>query len=74
MQFLNEKHKTRFNESIITDETHPQDVERRALFYIISGNDDLYAKRNHIYDFKNNWINIECLDSEEVDFLQVQKL
>lgn len=68
MQFLNEKHERKFLELLMADGTHHKDVERKALFYIISGSDDLYAKRNHIYDFNNNWINIECLDSEIVDF------
>ncbi|MCT4618242.1 MAG: DUF6075 family protein [Marinisporobacter sp.] len=68
MQFLNEKHKIRFKELLLADGTHHKDTERKTLFYIISGSDDLYSKRNHIYDFNNNWINIECLDSGTVDF------
>lgn len=40
MQFLNGKHKRRFAELLKTDETHPQDVERRTQFYIISGNEN----------------------------------
>lgn len=68
MQFLNNQHKKKFIELIKADETYHKDVERKSLFYIISGNDDLHQKRSYIYDFNNNWINIECLDSERVDF------
>ena len=68
MQFLSNKHKNRFIELLTDDGTHNKDVERRSLFYIISGSNDLYDKRKHIYDFNNNWINSECLDSENVDF------
>lgn len=68
MQFLNNQHKKRFIKLIKADGIHHNDVERKSLFYIIAGNDDLYQKRNHIYDFNNNWINIECLDSKCIDF------
>ena len=51
MQFLNKKHKERFEELIQSDNTYQEDVERRSLFYILSGNEDLFRKRNHIYHF-----------------------
>ncbi len=68
MHFLNNKHEKRFRELQIADGTHSKDLERRSLFYIMAGNDDLHEKRHHIYDFVENWINVECLDSRTVDF------
>jgi hypothetical protein len=41
----------RLNELISQDNTHPEDVERKALFLIISGNDELWNLRSQIYDF-----------------------
>lgn len=58
----------RFNQLLERDRTHEKDVERKALFYIIAGNSDLYSKVNFIYDFEDKSINPECLESGEVDF------
>jgi len=44
-----------------------------ALFYIISGNEDLYVKKNAIYDFFDNLIMPECLISDMVDFCSSSK-
>lgn len=61
-------HKDRFDLLLKKDGTHPRDVERKAMFYILSGNLDLYKKIDHIYDFKENSIKPECLESQDVDF------
>ena len=53
----------RLNELISQDNTHPEDVERKALFLIISGNDELWNLRSQIYDFKDRSIKFELLDS-----------
>lgn len=58
----------RLEELLKKDQTHAADKERTALFLILSGNDDLYQKVEHIYDFKNHWIKDECLTSSKVDF------
>lgn len=58
----------RFNHLLERDGTHHGDSERRSLFYILAGNDDLYSKVDFIYDFEDNSINPDCLESEEVDF------
>ncbi len=68
MSFFCREHALNFRELVKEDKTHPKDNERHALFYIIAGNDDLYRKRNSIYDFKDNSINPECLTDEKVDF------
>jgi len=45
------------------------DLERRALFHIIAGSDDLYSKVESIYDFEGNYIKDECLEGDgDVDF------
>jgi hypothetical protein len=51
---------------ILQDKTHPRDTERMTLFYIIGGNEDLFMKRKHIYDFKNHEINPDVLTNGEV--------
>lgn len=58
----------KFKQLLEKDGTHDDDLERKALLYIIAGNDDLYNKAEFIYDFKDRSINRECLESEEVDF------
>jgi hypothetical protein len=68
MEFLNKKHRVKFNALLMEDRTGFHDMERRSLLYIISGNYDLYLKKNHIYDFKDHSIEPDCLDSEKVDF------
>ena len=52
---------------IIEDDMSPGDVERASLFYIISGNEDLYRKRRYIYDTYEHCTRT-CLDNTEVDF------
>ena len=46
----------RFAELLNKDNTPISDNERTAFFFIIAGNDDLYSKRNFIYDFKERVI------------------
>lgn len=58
----------RLNQLLERDNTHKEDVERKALFYILAGNDDLYNKIDYIYDFEEHGITPKCLESEEVDF------
>lgn len=50
------------------DGMNERDLERKSLFYILSGNRDLYDKIDYIYDFKTNSIKSECLENESVDF------
>lgn len=68
MMFLNYKHTKNFKALIEEDNTHSKDSERYALFYILSGNEDLFNKRYSIYDFKENSIKSNCLTEENVDF------
>lgn len=66
-KFISDTHKERFTTMIIEDDMSPGDVERASLFYIISGNEDLYRKRRYIYDTYEHCIRT-CLDNTEVDF------
>jgi len=68
MRFLNVEHENRLMKLILRDGTHPKDKERISLFYILSGNDDLYAKSTSIYDFNQHQIILDCLNNGDVDF------
>ncbi len=68
MRFLNREHENKLMKLIQRDSTHPKDKERISLFYILSGNDDLYAKSRSIYDFSQHQIIPECLNGGNVDF------
>lgn len=54
--FLDEQHEERFSKLVIEDDLEVQDLERHALFYIISGNQELYANRYSIYDFQKHML------------------
>ena len=64
--FVSSVHKERFINMIIEDDMSLRDSERASLFYIITGNDDLYSKRRFIYDFKEHCIHT-CLNDNEAD-------
>lgn len=64
--FLSQIHEARYNELLQKDSTSSQDIERQALFYILSGNQDLYSKIDNLYDFQEHSILIE--ESEQTDF------
>ena len=68
MRFLNMEHENKLKKLIQKDETHPKDKERISFFYILSGNADLFAKSDLIYDFENHQIEPECLLDGSVDF------
>lgn len=59
IEFVTEEHKEKFNELMKKDNTRDTDAERKALFYIVSGNEELYFQRDKIYDFKSHQIGLE---------------
>lgn len=59
--FLSDKHEVRFDELILRDGAR-NDIERRVLFFIFAGSDDLYGKVNHLYDFEDRSIKPESLE------------
>jgi len=50
-------HKYRFAE--LVSAANSNDIERKSLFYIVAGNEELYQKRHAIYDFKENAIHTD---------------
>ena len=61
IKFINDEHKERFNKCIEHDRTYEYDFERKSLFYILSGNDDLYIRIEDIYDFEDRNINLDFI-------------
>ena len=54
MKFLNSEHEQRYNECINRDRTNKQDHERKAMFYILSSDRDIYKRINELYIFSEN--------------------
>lgn len=65
--YMNSEHKERFVDMIISDNMSDGDLERASLFYIISGNKELYNKRGYIYNCNSHCINSR-FDKSGVDF------
>lgn len=65
--FTDRAHQDRFASLMAADHTTRGDTERISLFYLISGNGDLYSRRGYIYDFENHVIK-HCIGTAEVDF------
>ena len=68
--FLSVEHKERFYNLVETSKCYITDSERLAVFFILAGNDDLYMKRDSIYDFNNSWhiggcINPQCFETTD---------
>lgn len=72
MIFSNDIHENNYMELARKTNLHPDDSERKALFYIIAGNSDLYKKKLFIYDFLNNCIKPNFME-ENVDFCSSSK-
>jgi hypothetical protein len=65
--FLNDLHKDRFIDMQIEDSMSYTDFERASLFYILSGNEDLYKKRRFLYNPSEHTIHPYFKD-DDVDF------
>ena len=65
--FISWVHKKNYQELIAEDGMSPGDMERASLFYIISGNEDLYRKRRYIYHFEEHCIR-HCPWNSGADF------
>jgi hypothetical protein len=73
MIFLDNNHKLNFNKLANEAALKSFDNERIALLYIISGNSDLFKKREYIYDFKKSALKISSLRQLKVDFCTSSK-
>ncbi|HRD21059.1 MAG TPA: DUF6075 family protein [Fervidobacterium sp.] len=71
--FTDNDHKERYLELIKKANVNIRDLERLSLFYIVSGNEDLYKKKYYIYDFYENAISSDCITSDKVDFCSSSK-
>jgi len=65
--FTRSNHKTWYESLRKEDNTHLEDKERIALFYLIAGNNDLYQKIAYIYEFKYHQIK-DCLSNIKSGF------
>ncbi|WP_192982062.1 DUF6075 family protein [Marinilactibacillus psychrotolerans] len=59
-------HEQRYLELLAKDGTDPTDTYRKALFYLFSGNSEIYSKIDSLYDFKNRSIEFDSF--EKTDF------
>lgn len=64
--FTNSAHRMNYQNLITEDNMFHDDMERASLFYIISGNEDLYKKRQYIYHYGEHCIK-NCLEQGSVD-------
>ena len=68
--FLNSDHEKRFTDYCHRAHIYPDDRERKAMFYILSGSPDLISKGiNRFYDFSSNTVKFHP-DTLEEDFKQ----
>lgn len=71
--FIDNSHRTRYQNMLNLAHVHRYDIERKSLFYILSGNKDLYQKKHAIYDFHKNAIMFEWLECGKVDLCSSSK-
>lgn len=60
MTYVNIKQEERFIELLKRARANNEDKERKAFFYVIAGNNDLYKQVNKIYDFEQQ--QLRCID------------
>lgn len=65
--FISPAHRDQYINMVLEDGMSFGDRERASLFYIISGNEDLYRKRRYIYNSGEHCIK-NGIDSGKVDF------
>lgn len=72
IRFLNPDHEKRFIDYCHRAHVHPEDRERKALFYILAGCSDLVSKGiNRIYNFQENIVKFSPVPEQmEEDFQQ----
>lgn len=58
-----QKHEERFQSLMSRANVHPQDKERESLFWILSGNSEIYERISDIYDFTENTIKPDYLEN-----------
>lgn len=61
---IKDKKDLRYQQLLERSGATPGDFERKALFNIISGNDEIYSNVSSLYDFDENVIKTDCLDGD----------
>lgn len=67
MIFIDDNHKNNYLYLAKKAKMNDYDIERKALFYIIAGNNDLFRKKNNIYNFMENSIYLNCINNSNID-------
>ncbi|MEK5521097.1 DUF6075 family protein [Heyndrickxia sp. FSL W8-0423] len=57
--FMFPNHKDNYECLLGKDGTHPNDIERKSLFYIFAGNEEIMKQVNLFYDFQERMIKID---------------
>ncbi|MEK4654401.1 DUF6075 family protein [Niallia sp. FSL W8-0954] len=57
--YLFPNHQENFKFLLQKDGTHPNDIERKALFYILAGYEEITNQVDLFYDFQDRMIRIE---------------
>lgn len=73
MLFLNDSHKSNFQKLVLLSTLNPYDYERKSLLYLISGNNDIFFKKKHIYNFFNNHPIFKDFNQCNADFCSSSK-
>jgi len=68
-KMVKDKKDLRYQQLLELSGATPGDLERQALFHIISRNDELYSNVDSIYDFNENVIRTECLEGDSDVYL-----
>lgn len=66
---VKDKKDLRYQQILERSGATPGDLERKALFHIIAGNDELYNNINSLYDFEENVILTDCLEGDSDVYL-----
>jgi hypothetical protein len=61
--FHSAAHQMHFDALVSRDGTADGDLERKALFFILSGQEDLNMFVNRIYNFEDRIIKLDCFNS-----------
>lgn len=68
-KMVKDKKDLRYQQILERSGATPGDLERKALFHIIAGNDELYNNINSLYDFEENVILTDCLEGDSDVYL-----
>jgi hypothetical protein len=73
MIFLNNLHEYHYRQLLKLSNLHPCDREKKSLFYVLSGNSDLFTKKNYFYDFNKNYLIFTTFEKSNLDLCSSSK-